>query len=236
VVIAYIPSNLIKKHFVILRPAYKLMSGNMMFKYPFKALLITTILVILFDINTSLAQAPDISYPTTSQHYTTGTTITPLSPENKGGDVPADTYGLVSTFAGNGKNGAANGQGPGESFKLPNGIAVDQTGYLYVTDQSNNSVLKIDPAGNVVNLALHFASPPGQFAPYGIVAGNSGNLFAADPYANVIWKIDALGNATVFAGGSQGATDGQCDKPFRDGYYDRRGAVKRFQRVAIYYH
>src|ERR1700739_4822297 len=112
VVIAYISSNLIKKHFVILRLAYKLISGDMIFKYPFKALLTTIVPIILFDFNTSFAQAPNISYPT-PQHYTAGTTITPLSPGNKGGNVPANTYGLVSTFAGNNKNGSSNGQGAG---------------------------------------------------------------------------------------------------------------------------
>lgn len=180
----------------------------MMFKYPLKALLTTIVLIILFDLNLSFAQAPNISYPT-PQHFTAGTTITPLAPGNKGGNVPANTYGLVSTFAGNGKNGSANGQGPGESFKLPVGITTDKAGNFYVSDGDNTSILKIDPAGTVTTLMLHFASPPTQFDPYGIAADANGNLYSADPFSNFIWKIDPSGNVTVLAGGTQGATDGQ---------------------------
>lgn len=180
----------------------------MMFKYPLKALLTTVVFIILFDVNLSFAQAPNISYPT-PQHYTVGTTLTPLSPDNKGGNVPANTYGLVSAFAGNGKNGSANGQGPGENFKLPVGITTDKTGNFYVADGGNSSILKIDPAGTVTTLTLHFASPPTQFDPYGIAADANGNLYSADPFSNLVWKIDPSGNVTVFAGGTQGATDGQ---------------------------
>ncbi|MGZ3874336.1 MAG: NHL domain-containing protein, partial [Mucilaginibacter sp.] len=179
-----------------------------MFKYPLKALLAFIVFIILFDFNTSFAQAPNISYPT-PQHYTTGTTITPLSPKNGGGNVPPNAYGLVTIFAGNGKNGSANGQGPGESFNLPEGIATDKAGNFYVTNGTNASILKIDPAGTVTKFVLHFAGKVPAFAPYGIAADANDNLYAADPVNNLVWKIDPSGNVTVFAGGTLGSADGQ---------------------------
>lgn len=179
----------------------------MIFKYPFKALPVVIALIILIDFNASFCQAPNISYPT-PQHYTTGTPINPLTPANTGGSVPANTYGLVSTFAGNGKNGSANGQGPGESFNLPIGITIDKAGNLYVTDGDNASILKIDRGGAVTKIPLSFAVQPAGFNPYGIVADNNGNLYAPDPFANLVWKIGPAGNVTVFADRNSPSGDG----------------------------
>jgi len=179
----------------------------MIFKYPYKALPVIIVLIILLGFNSLFAQAPNISYPT-PQNYTAGTAIKPLSPTNTGGSVPANTYGLVSTFAGNGKNGAANGQGPGESFNLPIGVTIDKAGNLYVTDGDNASILKIDRAGTVTKMSLSFAAQPAGFNPYGIVADNSGNLYAPDPFANLVWKIDPAGNVTIFADRNSTSGDG----------------------------
>lgn len=51
--------------------------------------------------------------------------------------------GVVSTVAGCGKPGADDGAGKTASFRYPAGIAVDQTGNLYVADYNNNKVRKI---------------------------------------------------------------------------------------------
>ncbi|MBS1531540.1 MAG: gliding motility-associated C-terminal domain-containing protein [Bacteroidetes bacterium] len=179
----------------------------MVVRFVYKAYLVVVAMIIFGGYQTAFAQAPNILYAT-PQSYTTGASITPLIPTNKGGNVPASTYGLVTTFAGNSKNGAANGQGPGESFHLPVGITIDKAGNLYVTDGDNASILKVDKSGTVTKMALSFAAQPAGFNPYGLAVDNSGNLYAPDPFANLVWKIDPSGNVTVFADRNSVTADG----------------------------
>ena len=52
--------------------------------------------------------------------------------------------GVVTTIAGNGKAGYANGSGPAAQFSTPRGIAIDASGKnLYIVDQDNNRIRKI---------------------------------------------------------------------------------------------
>jgi hypothetical protein len=57
--------------------------------------------------------------------------------------------GVVSTFAGNGTAGLANGQGTAANFNAPNQIAFDQAGNLYVADEMNQLIRKITKTGLV---------------------------------------------------------------------------------------
>ena len=49
----------------------------------------------------------------------------------------------VTTLAGSGVAGAANGLGTATSFNSPHGVATDASGNIYVADTKNNLIRKI---------------------------------------------------------------------------------------------
>ena len=61
------------------------------------------------------AEAPVISYQT-PQTYPVNQPIAQLTPANTGGAVPIGAYGQVTTFAGSGLSGSANGAAAFSSF------------------------------------------------------------------------------------------------------------------------
>src|ERR1022692_4874131 len=59
-----------------------------------------------------------------------------------------------TTFAGKaGPSGSADGTGSAARFELPEGVAVDSAGNVYVADTYNSTIRKITPAGVVTTLA-----------------------------------------------------------------------------------
>jgi sugar lactone lactonase YvrE len=161
----------------------------------------------------------------------------------------ADTYnstirkvtptGLVTTFAGlAGSSGSADGIGSDARFNNPFGLAVDNTGNIYVADTYNSTIRKVTAAGMVTTLAGDasvtnqygfpfgggYADGMGNAArfnyPKGVAADGAGNVFVADTYNNAIRKITPNGMVTTLAGlppfdsngnsmdGSVGSADG----------------------------
>ena len=123
----------------------------------------------------------------------------------------------VSTFAGSGEQGSTDANGTSASFHFSEGIAVDDSGNIYVADSGNNLIRKIDTNGNVTTLAGSGSqgSEDGQgtsasfFAPRGVAVDSSRNVYVADTYNNLIRKIDVSGNVTTIAGtGSSGSVNG----------------------------
>jgi sugar lactone lactonase YvrE len=122
--------------------------------------------------------------------------------------------GVVTTIAGSGSAGSADGAGTGASFNDPTGIAVDHSGNIYVADYGNNEVRMVTPAGVVTTIAGSTASGSsdgtGRVAsfdgPAGVGVDSSGNIFVADSGNSTIRKIDPTGYVTT-VGGSAGVTD-----------------------------
>ncbi|WP_052321438.1 hypothetical protein [Ralstonia sp. A12] len=61
--------------------------------------------------------------------------------------------GVVTTLAGSGAAGSADGLGTNAQFTIPVGITVDSNGVVYVTDLYNSLIRMISPTGNVSTLA-----------------------------------------------------------------------------------
>jgi sugar lactone lactonase YvrE len=123
----------------------------------------------------------------------------------------------VTTFAGNGAAGFANGQGAAASFSQPGGITTDSQGNVYVSDSFNNVIRKITPDGTVSTFAgngnIGYIDGPVAsaefYGPQGLAFDSKGNLCVSDLGNNVIRKISPAGVVSTYAGiGSAGYVDG----------------------------
>lgn len=168
---------------------------------------ITTILTGIFI--GAHAQVPAISYTPYTNIYQMNAAITPLSPANSGGAIPATTYGTVSTFA----TAATN-------INNPRGLAFDGAGNIYEADFAGNCIYKISSAGAATKIAGtgtagESDNTTGTSAklngPSGIVYDGSGYLYVTDYTGNKIRKISTTSPyaVTTIAGSGTGAeTDG----------------------------
>lgn len=121
--------------------------------------------------------------------------------------------GAVTTVAGGGSGGYADGAAPAARFTDVAGLALDAAGNLYAADYGNYCVRKISPSGAVTTLAGNgaagFAEGSGTNARMGAVAGvalsPSGEiLYATDLTNGCVWKVViATGMTTVLAGAGE---------------------------------
>ena len=121
--------------------------------------------------------------------------------------------GVVSTIAGSGVLGFADGIGVAAEFNSPTGIAVDAAGNLYVADQGNHKIRKVTQSGIVST----FAGSGGGFAdgigtaakfnwPMDIAIDVAGDFYVADrsntkirklSFAGAVLTGDPLGNVGI---------------------------------------
>lgn len=123
-----------------------------------------------------------------------------------------DIAGIITTVAGNGTSGFGGDGGPATAAQLaqPTDVAVDALGNLYIADQANSRIRKVDALGNISTVAGTIL--PGYTAdgiaatlsslsfPTGVAVDGSGNLYIADQSNNRVRMVDAMGIITTIAG------------------------------------
>ena len=122
--------------------------------------------------------------------------------------------GIITTIAGSGEEGYGGDEGPATEAKLnwPTGVAVDDTGNVYIADRNNERVRKVDADGIITTFAGtgewgYDSDEDGGPAteallnwPADVALDANGNLYIADEYNNRIRKVDAEGIITTVAG------------------------------------
>ncbi|PQJ13050.1 hypothetical protein CJD36_004720 [Flavipsychrobacter stenotrophus] len=98
-----------------------------------------------------------------------------------------NTSGIISTIAGNGLTGFAGDGGAATSarFQTPNGIAVDASGNIYVADNGNFRIRKINTSGIIST-----------------VAGNASTGYGADGVAATATPLSMVTGVAVDASGN----------------------------------
>ncbi len=128
------------------------------------------------------------------------------------------TEGVVTTIAGNGKPGYADGVGREAQFRHPMGLRIDQEGNLYVADAYNHRIRKVTPEGVVTTIAgsgyVGLSDGPALLARFQAPAGvlkdpRDGSLYIADAENHAIRRLLPDGRVETLAGtGKAGYYDG----------------------------
>ena len=127
--------------------------------------------------------------------------------------------GIITTVAGTGfGSGTGHGDFTGDGaaataakLSFPTGVAVDKIGNIYIADQKNNRVRRVDTSGTISTVAGNggaaytgdgAAAASAQLSgPTRVVLDTFGNIYIADAGNNAIRKIDVTtGNISTIAG------------------------------------
>jgi sugar lactone lactonase YvrE len=152
-----------------------------------------------------------------------------------------DDNGVVTRIAGNARAGYSGDDGPATDAQLnsPAGVAVDDTGNVFIADSANHRIRKVLPDGIIVTVAGNgtegFSGDGGPAtsarvsSPTGVAVDGAGNLFIADRNNHRIRKVSPGGIIATVAGGGLAfpgdggpATGAQLNEP-RDVALDSAG-------------
>ena len=147
-----------------------------------------------------------------------------------------NTAGIITTIAGYGVS-AFSGDGSAATLACmhqPTGVAVDATGNVYVADQINGRIRKINTSGIISTIAgtgtLGFAGDGGAaitaelYQPTGVTVDAAGNIFISDIINNRIRKINTSGIISTIAGNGIGGFAGD-GAPATDAHLYRPNSV-----------
>ncbi len=135
-----------------------------------------------------------------------------------------DTFGIITTIAGNGIAGFSGDGGPATAAELGgsgwyiNGLAADRYGNIYISDEYNSRIRKVNSSGIISTIAGTSGSGitgdggPATAAhlsiPFGIALDTFGNLYINDVGNGVVRKVNTFGIISLFAGMGPGGFTG----------------------------
>ncbi len=120
--------------------------------------------------------------------------------------------GMITTIAGTGTAAYSGDGGPASAAAIngPRSVATDKRGNVFIADQSNNRIRKIDAAGIIKTIAGNgsqgFSGDGGPatnaqlYNPAGLAAGANGELCIADVDNERVRRVAADGTITTVAG------------------------------------
>jgi trimeric autotransporter adhesin len=106
--------------------------------------------------------------------------------------------GTITTVAGTGVSGYSGDGGNATSATLwyPLGVALDSSGNLYIADDANGVIRKVNTSGTIST----FATNAGFNGLGAMAADSSNNLYVVDQISCVVWEISPAAVVNVFAG------------------------------------
>lgn len=170
---------------------------------------------------TTVAGNGNSCFPTTSTCGDAGpaTSASLTSPQNIALDASGNLYiadyfafkvrkvnastQIISTLAGTGIAGSSGDNGAATLARLnhPSGVGADSAGNIYISDQYNNKIRSVNPAGTIITYALNGktclcgdggpALQGSMWNPLEISVDPSANVFIGGGNANVVQRVDA---------------------------------------------
>ncbi|MEI8090226.1 MAG: Ig-like domain-containing protein, partial [Opitutaceae bacterium] len=179
---------------------------------------------------------PDLSQPCGVVADTSGNIY--ISDTGHGLIKQRDSLGIITTIAGDGGTANRKYLGPisaaGVSLISPLGLALDQSGNLYIADKSNSSIRKLQlgsnlistlagRAGTIAGRNTTFSGDGGQAIDadlqysFGVAVDSVRNvIYIADTFNHRIRKVDSLGVITTVAGSISGYGAEPVNDPLGD--------------------
>ena len=158
------------------------------------------------SLTISILSPPGFTYSPSTNVYTVGTTISPLTPNSTGGTISAAGFGTGVTLAPPTTPNGLNG---------PHGVASDASGNIYVADSGNGLIREYNSSGTFIgNFGTGF---PAGFFPIGIVFDSSGNAYVLNGGAN---SSTTTGNGLVYKLSSTGTITGTLNPTGASGGFD----------------
>lgn len=147
-----------------------------------------------------------------------------------------DAAGIITTIAGVGTSGFGGDGGPATAAQLysPSDVDIDTSGNLYINDQANNRIRKVNTSG-IISTVAGSVSPGysgdggpatlAKISPHGITVDKAGNLFIADGFNNRVRMVNTAGIISTIAGTGAGNFSDHCDA--------KQGRLKNVTKVAL---
>ena len=148
-----------------------------------------------------------------------------------------DASGTITTIAGTGEGGYSGDGGPASSARInhPTSVAVDSSGNLYIADDDNHRIRRVDASGTITTIAgtgtRGYGGDGGPAVkarlsfPRVVAVDGNRNLYIVDVANHRIRRVDASGTITTIAGTGEAGFSGDGGPAIEAKLYRPRGVA-----------